>query len=58
MDFNKLVNDLVTATTALKEIAQLQRGKCETANAETLFMLLDNKVGIATNALAKIEEGE
>ena len=57
MDFNKLVNDLVTATTALKAIAQLQRDKCETANAEMLFILLDNKVGIATAALAKIEDG-
>jgi len=35
----------------LEKIAQLQRGKCENASAETLFMLLDNKVSIALAAL-------
>jgi hypothetical protein len=38
---------------ALEQIAQIQRDKCENASAEMLFMLLDNKVGIASTALAK-----
>ena len=42
--------DLVAA---LEKIAQLQRDKFETADAETLFMVLDNKVGIATTAISK-----
>jgi len=41
---------------ALKRIAQFQRDKCENANAETLFMLLDNKVDIACAALARAKE--
>lgn len=38
---------------ALEKIAQWQRGKCEHADAETLFMLLDNKVSIARAAIRK-----
>ncbi len=37
---------------ALKNIAQIQQDKCENASAEMLFMLLNNKVGIALAALA------
>ncbi|MCH8211419.1 MAG: hypothetical protein IIB99_08600, partial [Planctomycetes bacterium] len=36
---------------ALEKISQWQRDKCENASAEMLFMLLDNKVGIASAAL-------
>lgn len=36
---------------ALKEISHFQRTKCENASAEMLFMILDNKVGIALAAL-------
>ena len=39
-------------TGALEKIAQIQRDKCENASAEILFMLLDNKVGIARAALS------
>jgi hypothetical protein len=38
---------------ALENIAQIQRDKCENASAEMLFILLDNKVGIANAALAE-----
>ena len=41
---------------ALEQIAQIQRDKCENANAETLFMLLDNKVDIARAAIASAKE--
>lgn len=41
---------------ALKLIAQMQRDKCENADAETLFMILDNKVSIARAATAKAEK--
>ena len=41
---------------ALEKIVQWQREKCETANAEILFMLLDNKVDIARAALAATPE--
>lgn len=36
---------------ALEKVAQIQRDKCENASAEMLFILLDNKVGIARAAL-------
>ena len=42
--------------TALELISQIQRDKCETASAEMLFILLDNKVDIANAALAKAKE--
>ena len=38
---------------ALDNIAQWQREKCELADAEILFALLDIKVGIALAAIAK-----
>jgi hypothetical protein len=41
--------------TALRKIAQIQRDKCECADAEMLFMILDNKVDIALAAIAKAE---
>jgi hypothetical protein len=40
---------------ALKQIAQINREKCEWADAGTLFMVLDNKVEIARAAIAKAE---
>jgi hypothetical protein len=41
---------------ALESVSHWQRAKCEDASAEMLFMLLDNKVGIALIALAKTKE--
>ena len=46
-------NTYDTLMTALEQIAQIQRDKCEHANAEILYVLLDNKVGIAEAAIAK-----
>ena len=49
-------SQVATLRKALEEIAQLQRDKCETASAEMLFILLDNKVYIACAALADTAE--
>jgi len=38
---------------ALVKVAQWQREECEMADAEMLFMLLDNKIDIARAAIAK-----
>lgn len=57
MDFNKLVNDLVTATTALKEIAKGE-GRFSRDHHEHASNTIDDMKELATTALAKIEEGE
>lgn len=41
---------------ALDHISQMQRDKCENADANTLYMLLDNKVCVALAAIAKAKE--
>ena len=42
--------------TALELISQIQRDKCETASAEILFVLLDNKVCIAIAAIEELQK--
>ncbi len=50
---NALMDENAELLEALERIAQIERDKCENADAEMLFMLLDNKVEIAIAAIAK-----
>jgi hypothetical protein len=54
-DLMLLCNEIERTRKALTAISQLKREKCITADADTLFMILEHKVAIANDTLRGTE---